>query len=168
MVSSASAPRLGPLAAAPGDEPALALGDVAVHHLRFTPDGVVPHLADAPAGFVPWADIREITLDIPTTWWPDPRLGDTVVPLVVGLLGGGIDEASAPPTFAARVGFVEGGDLDYRVTPHYLSGYRKKDAGVAARVVRLLVDRPEVRVLLADPTALLDRLARLPFDAPDN
>lgn len=167
MALSASAGRLGPLSVVDGAEPALALGDVAVRHLRFTPVGVIPHLAAAPIGFVPWTNVIGIELDIPTAWFPHPGFADTVVPLVVALLGGGPEEPSETPTFSARLGAVEGGDLEYRITPHYLSGYRKKDAAIAARVVNLLADRPEVRGLLADPTALLARLAYLPSDSPE-
>ncbi len=164
MASSASSRRVGPLSALRDSEPALALGDTAVRHLRFTRAGVAPYLGAAPGGFTPWSDVDAIDLDIPTTWWPSPAVGDAIAPVVAGLLSGGGEEPTEVPTFPVRISTLGGGVLAYRITPHYLSGYRKKDALVSARAVTLLVARPDVRTLLADPSALLARLAHLPAD----
>lgn len=153
--------RVGPLSAVSAPEPALALGDTAVHHVRLGTLGVTLHGGDAPSSFVPWAGIREIQADTPTTWWPHPGVGDTVVAIIEGLLGGSASEASETPTFAVRVLIADGETLEWRATTHYLSGYRRRDAALAAGLLDHLVSRADARVLLARPTALLERVDQI-------
>jgi len=166
MPSAAVTRRVGPLAAVEGEQPALAVGDVDVHHVRLSVAGLTPHLAEAPAGFVPWADVREIRLEVPTTWWPHPALGDTVVPMIEGLLGGSDMTVAETPTFPVHVRTADGAQLEWPATTHYLSGYRRKDAAMSARLLDHLVAHPGTRVLLAQPVALLDRLAHVPRQPP--
>ncbi|WP_315552078.1 hypothetical protein [Microbacterium aurum] len=161
MPSAAVTRRVGPLAAVEGERPALAVGDVDVHHVRLSVAGLTPHLAEAPSGFVPWGDVHEIRLDVPTTWWPHPALGDSVGPVIEGLFGGAAIEVTETPTFPVHVRTADGAQLEWSATTHYLSGYRRKDAAMSARLVDHLVAHPEARGLLAQPVALLDRLAHV-------
>lgn len=162
-MESASIRRQGPLSALGGALPALAIGDAEVRHVRLRPDGLTLHLGDSPGGFVPWADIREIAVDPPTTWWPHPAVGDTFWPAVEGLLGGGAATDSIPetPTFPVRITTSGFDVVEWPVTTHYLSGYRRRDAKATVRLVEYLVGRPEARVLLAQPTELLDRISSI-------
>lgn len=143
------------------DGPAVALGDAAVRHVRLRPDGLQPALGDAPAGFVPWARVRTVVADVPATWWPHPALGDTLVPVIEGIFGGSSGDISETPTFPVRVTTDDGAVLEWRATLHYLSGYRRRDAALAGRLVAHLVAAPEARVLLARPDDLLARLGEI-------
>jgi len=159
-VPDSSPRRIGVLTALDddGQGPAVAFGDAAARHVRFRPDGLQPALGGAPSGFVPWAEVRAVTADVPTTWWPHPGLGDAVVPLLEGIFGGSSGEVTQTPTFPVRVATSDGSWLDWSATPHYLSGYRRRDAAVAQRFVDHLVARPQTRALLAHPDDLLARL----------
>ncbi len=139
--------------------PAIALGDVAARHVRLRPDGLQPALGAAPSGFVPWTEVRAITAKVPTTWWPHPALGDTVVPLVEGIFGGSTGDIAETPTFPVRLTTTDGAHLEWAATPHYLSGYRRRDAEMASRFLDHLVARSDARVLLARPDDLLARLS---------
>lgn len=143
------------------DGPALALGDAAARHVRLRPDGLQPALGDAPAGFVPWGQVRAVVADVPATWWPHPAVGDTLVPLIEGIFGGSSGEISETPTFPVRVTTDDGAVVEWRATPHYLSGYRRRDAALARRLVDHLVAAPEARVQLARPDDLLARLGEI-------
>lgn len=154
--------RIGALTALDdGDGPAIALGDAAARHVRLRPDGLQPAFGDAPSGFVPWAQVRAVTAEVPTTWWPHPALGDTLVPVIEGIFGGSSGEISETPTFAVRVTTSDGALVEWRATPHYLSGYRRRDATLATRLVDQLLARSDMRVLLARPDDLLDRLGAI-------
>jgi len=155
--------RLGLLTALEGDRAALAVGDAAARHVRLTTEGLAPHLADAPAGFVPWTRVHGLAIEAPTTWWPYPALGDTVGPILEGLLGGGgsMLDASETPTFAVRLTTADGDRVEWRATQHHLSGYRRGDARAALRLGEYLVAHPESRLLLARPAELLDRVSAL-------
>jgi hypothetical protein len=154
--------RRGPLTALEGTEPALAIGDAAARHVRLTPDGLAPWLGESPAGFVPWREVRLLVVEPPTTWWPHPMIGDSVGPLLEGLLSGGgsFVEGTETPTFPVRVA-TDGGGTEWGVTQHYLSGYRRAEARATTRLAEYLTDRPEARLLLARPAELLDRIATL-------
>ncbi|WP_347977058.1 hypothetical protein [Microbacterium sp. ProA8] len=154
--------RRGPLTALEGVEPALAIGDAAARHVRLTPDGLAPWLGESPAGFVPWGEVRLLVVEPPTTWWPHPVIGDSVGPLLEGLLSGGgsFVEGTETPTFPVRVA-TDGGGTEWGVTQHYLSGYRRAEARATTRLAEYLTDRPEARLLLARPAELLDRIATL-------
>lgn len=143
------------------DGPALALGDAAARHVRLRPDGLQPALGDAPAGFVPWSQVRVVVADVPTTWWPHPALGDTLVPLIEGIFGGSSGDIAETPTFPVRVTTDDGAELQWRATPHYLSGYRRRDAALAGRLIDHLVAAPDARVLLARPDDMLSRLGEI-------
>lgn len=154
--------RVGPLTAIAGSDPALAVGDPAVRHVRLTPRGIAPYLADAPSGFVPWAEIDELQLRVPTTWFPSPALADSIGPLLNGLLTGFLvgaaEHPTETPTFDVHITTTDGGLLEWPVTPHYIAGYRRADAATATRLSEHLVTHPEARILLAQPVALLERL----------
>ncbi|MEV5069871.1 hypothetical protein MRBLMI12_001453 [Microbacterium sp. LMI12-1-1.1] len=154
--------RRGPLTALEGPEAALAIGDAAARHVRLTPGGLAPWLGDSPGGFMPWDAVRLLTVQPPTTLWPHPAIGDSVGPLLEGLLSGGgsFVEGAETPTFPVRVG-TAGADIEWGVTQHYLSGYRRAEARATTRLAEYLTDRPEARVLLARPAELLDRIATL-------
>ena len=154
--------RRGPLTALEGAEPALAIGDAAARHVRLTPDGLALWLGDSPAGFIPWRDVRLLVVEPPTTRWPHPMIGDAVGPLLEGLLSGGgsFVEGTETPTFAVRV-TTDGDVIQWGVTQHHLSGYRRAEARATTRLAEYLIDRPDARVLLARPAELLDRIATL-------
>lgn len=143
------------------DGPALALGDAAARHVRLRPDGLQPALGDAPAGFVPWGQVRAVVADVPATWWPHPAVGDTLVPLIEGIFGGSSGDIAETPTFPVRVTTDDGAVLEWRATAHYLSGYRRRDAALAARLVDHVVAVPYARVRLARPDDLLSRLGEI-------
>ncbi|GAA5196243.1 hypothetical protein [Microbacterium jejuense] len=163
MPTTRATRRLGLLTALEGEAPALAIGDAAARHVRLTTAGLAPHLADSPAGFVPWTRVRALTVDAPTTWWPHPAIGDSIGPVLEGLLGGGggVLDANETPTFAVGVTTDDGESVEWRATQHYLSGYRRGDARAALRLGEYLVAHPESRVLLARPAELLDRVSAL-------
>ncbi len=154
--------RVGPLSAVATPEPALAFGDIALHHVRLDPRGLTLHVGDAPSSFVPWADIREIRADTPTTWWPSPAFADTAMALIDGLFGGGPSESAETPTFALRLAVADGETVEWRVTTRYLCGYRRTDAALAARLLDHLASRPEERILLAQSLSPAEWLARIP------
>ena len=162
MSSTRATRRRGPLTALEGDDPAVAIGDVTARHVRLTPAGLAPWLGNSPAGFVPWVAVRAITVEPPTTRWPHPAIGDSVGPLLDGLLGGGVSmvEPGETPTFPVRVR-TEADDLEWRVTQHYLSGYLRREARATTELVAFLADRAEARVLLGRPADLLDRVSAL-------
>ena len=54
------------------------------------------------------------------------------------------------PTFPVHVRTADGAQLEWSATTHYLSGYRRKDAAMSARLVDHLVAHPEARGLLAE------------------
>ncbi|WP_431804477.1 hypothetical protein [Microbacterium sp. bgisy203] len=153
--------REGLLTALDADEPGLAIGDAAARHVRLTTRGATAYVGDDPGAFAPWSQIRAIVIDPPTTWAPNPALVDSIGPIVEGLFGGigGIVEET--PTFEVRVEGIDGEPRVWRATLHYLSGYRKKDARFASRLIDALVGRPETRALLAHPAELLDRLGKV-------
>lgn len=156
-----SSRRVGVLTALDDEHgPAIALGDVAARHVRLRPDGLQPALGGAPSGFVPWAEVSTIAAEVPTTWWPHPALGDTVAPILEGIFGVSGDIAETP-TFPVRVTTTDGARLDWVATPHYLSGYRRRDGAMASRFVEHLAARSDARVLLARPDDLLARLGEI-------
>jgi len=161
MPTARAARRQGPLTALEGAEPALAIGDVAVRHVRLTPDGLAPYLADAHGGFVPWSAVRTLAVEPPSTWWPSPALGDSIGPLLEGVLGGGFSDMEQTPTFPVGIVTTAGDRLEWHATQHYLSGYRRSDARAATRLAEYLVAHPEARVLLGRPTELLERISLL-------
>lgn len=157
--------REGLLTALEGDLPALAIGDTAVRHIRLEAHGVTYALGDSPTSFTPWADVRRIVIEPSTTWFPNPAIADSVMPVLEGLLGGGggVEEA---PTFPVRITSAGGEKREWRVTSHYIAGYRRRDAQAATRFVDYLVEHPHARVLLANPAELLDRFAAIARAAP--
>jgi len=144
-----------------GDGAAVALGDAAARHVRLRSDGLQAALGDAPSGFVPWTRVSAIAADVPTTWWPYPAMGDAVVPLLEGIFGGATGDIAETPTFSVRVTTTDGARLDWVATPHYRSGYRRRDAAAATRLLEHLLARPDARVLLARPDDLLARLGEI-------
>lgn len=154
--------RQGPLTALEGSAPALAIGDVAVRNLRLTTDGIARHLGDAQAAFMPWTRVRSVIVQPPTTRWPHPAIGDSIGPILEGLLGGGVlTEGERTPTFPVVIETIDGDRIEWAATQHYLSGYRRADARAATRLAEYLVAHPDARVLLAQPAELLDRIALL-------
>lgn len=162
MHSSPVTRRRGPLTALEGERPALAIGDTAARHVRLSSEGVSLWLGKAMTDALRWGSVQAVVVDPPTTWWPHPALGDSVWPILEGLLGGGASETlETTPTFPVRMA-VEGRDiLEWRATQHYLTGYRPRDARATTRLVDYLVERPESRALLSRPTVMLDRIAML-------
>ena len=88
------------------------------------------------------------------------RIDPGTVASIVEALHGSI-EVTETPTFPVHVRTADGAQLEWSATTHYLSGYRRKDAAMSARLVDHLVAHPEARGLLAQPVALLDRLAHV-------
>lgn len=159
MESAGANRREGLLTAVEGDLPALAVGDAAARHVRLEAHGITYVLHGSPSAFIPWADVRRIVVEPQTTWFPNPGLADSVMPVIEGLLGG-IDAAGEEtPTFPVRITSATGETREWRATTHYLAGYRKRDAQAAARLIDYLVERPAARVLLGSPVELLDRFA---------
>jgi hypothetical protein len=131
-VPTSVARRVGALTALEDtDGPAVALGDAAARHVRLRPDGL------------------------------QPALGDTLVPLIEGIFGGSSGDIAETPTFPVRVTTDDGAVLEWRATAHYLSGYRRRDAALAARLVDHVVAVPYARVRLARPDDLLSRLGEI-------
>lgn len=191
--------RVGLLSAVPesdGVDAAVAIGDVAARHVRLTPAGITPYLADAPAGFVPWNEVAGVDVEPPVTWWPHPVLGDTIPAMLEGLFGGGAVEAVETPSFPVRVAVREGAArtdalpegagrtdalpegagrtdaapggparagnvLEWRAASHHLSGYRRRDAALARKLLAHLTARADARILLARPSEMLGRLAEI-------
>lgn len=153
--------REGLLTALDADEPGLAIGDAAVRHVRLTTRGATAFLGDDPGAFAPWSQIRAIVIDPPTTWAPNPALVDSIGPVIEGLFGGIAGPVEETPTFEVRIDGPHGEAREWRATLHYLSGYRKKDARFASRLLDTLVDRPETRALLGHPAELLERLGKV-------
>ena len=162
MQSARATRRRGPLTAIEGATPALAIGDAAVRHVRLTPDGVGLWLGETARELVPWSGVEAIVVEPPTTWWPHPAVGDSVGPILEGLLGGGAAETlETTPTFPVRIAAVGRDIQEWPITQHYLSGYRPRDARATTRLVDYLVEQPEARVLLARPAELLERVSAL-------
>ncbi len=141
---------------------------------RPSPSGMLPRVTSAcaptacsprsgtpPPASYPGGRCAPVVADVPATWWPHPAVGDTLVPLIEGIFGGSSGEISETPTFPVRVTTDDGTVVEWRATPHYLSGYRRRDAALARRLVDHLVAAPEARVLLARPDDLLARLGEI-------
>ncbi len=163
MESETAGRRHGPLTAVEGTAPALAIGDVDVHHVRLAPDGIALHLGATRRDFVAWDTVRDLTVEPPHSWWPHPAMGDTFWPALEGILGGGAAADTVPetPTYPVRITTGEFETLEWDVTTHYLSGYRRRDAHATTRLAEYLIAHPDARVLLAQPDALLDRITSL-------
>ncbi|RLK46673.1 hypothetical protein [Microbacterium telephonicum] len=153
------ASRLGPLtavAAAGAGVPAVAIGDVAVRHVRLTTGGVElwdgTHAQEA----VVWDEVVELRTDLPTTILPSPRLADSVGPVLLGILGGGY--VSEPNRAAVTVRTRSAGDREWEIDGHHVTGYRRRDAAVAVRLAQRLVDDAPSRALLAVPDELIARI----------
>lgn len=150
--------RHGPLTALEGTAPALAVGDVLVRHLRLTPAGVAWHAGDVRREFVPWVDVDRLSVDVPKTWMPHPLVSDWTRSIIETALGGGADYHHVEPYFA-RVA-IRGGDEElWEVDRHYVSGYRRRDARAAARLVDHLGTEPSSRALLAQPSEIIARIS---------
>lgn len=164
-VPASAARRIGVLTALEGgDGGAVAVGDPAAHHVRLRPDGLRSVFGSGAAGAsapVPWDRVRAVAVDLPTTWWPHPAIGDTVLPVIEGILGGSSGGITETPTFPVRVTVDDGSLIEWRATPHYLSGYRRRDVVLASRFLEHLVARSDARVLLARPDDLLARLGEI-------
>lgn len=145
-----------------GEVPALAIGDVAVRHIRLTSDGLTLWLGDRSGPALPWDGVRAVTLEPPTTRWLHPAVADSFGPLLEGILGGGLsDQPEAAPTFPVRIAANDGGVVEWNVTQHYLSGYRPREVRATQGLLEYLVARAEARVLLGRPAELIDRISAL-------
>ncbi|MET0297445.1 MAG: hypothetical protein ABW024_08590 [Microbacterium sp.] len=152
--------RHGPLTALAGATPALAIGDVDMRHLRLTPAGVAWHRAETRRVFAPWTDVVRLTVDPPKTWWPNPVVGDWVVPTVEGMLGGGGEVREPEPYFAHVV--LAGADEElWEIDRHHISGYRRQDALATGRLVEHFAATPGSRALLAQPDAVIARISAI-------
>lgn len=153
------ASRLGPLtavAAACSGIPAVAIGDVAVRHVRLTTGGVELWDGTRAQEAVVWAEVAELRPDLPTTILPSPRLADSVGPVLLGLLGDGY--VSEPSRAAITVRTRSAGEREWEIDGHHVTGYRKRDAELAGRLAQRLVDDAASRALLAVPDELIARI----------
>lgn len=154
--------RRGPLSALYGEEASLAIGDATARHVRLTVAGIGLWLDSVPRDFVAWTDVRGLAVAPPITRWPHPAIGDSIGPVLDGLIGGGgsIVEPVETPTFPVRV-LLGDSEVEWSVTQHHLSGYRRGDAQAAVRLIEYIDARPDARVLLSQPSELLDRVAAI-------
>ena len=60
-----------------------------------------------------------------------------------------------------RVVTTSGESLTWGLSPHYLSGYRRKDARIVVLLVEHLVEHPGSRGLLAHPDELIGRVSAI-------
>lgn len=150
--------RHGALTALGGTAPALAVGDVQIRHLRFTPAGVAWHRGETRLLFVPWADVEAIAIDPPKTRWPHPSARDWTMSFLAVALGGA-GEPSEPEPYFARMTQRDGDEELWEVDRHYISGYRRRDAHAASRLVEYVSTSPTSRALLAQPDEILDRIS---------
>jgi hypothetical protein len=165
MSSSAPTPwpgprrRLGPLTAIGGVEPALAIADVASRHVRLTAASVTRHLGETALDVVPWDDVAGLALHLPTTRWPHPLLPEHLLPILVGVLGGGAPASESPP-LSVEIATAEG-VRSWALESHYTAGYRRGDAQRAVRLLDHLTSTPSSRALLSHPLELLSRLSAI-------
>lgn len=164
MDSDGATRREGPLTAIEGMTPALAIGDVAAFHVRLSLTDVSRYLGNAMQSSMRWSTVATLAADIPTTRWLHPMVGDTVMPILEGLLGGG--DLREVETFPLRITTTEGAAIEWRVSPHYVSGYLRSDVHTTGELLDYLVATPEARILLGRPTTLLDRVSAILRAAP--
>ncbi|MCT9819698.1 hypothetical protein N3K63_05285 [Microbacterium sp. W1N] len=136
--------------------PAVAIGDVAVRHVRLTTSGVELWQGAEPHEAVAWGEVADVELDLPTTRLPSPLLADSIGPVLLGVLGDAYTAEPNPVT--ARVVTRSAGAQEWELDGHHVTGYRRRDAELTERLVARLVAEPDARVLLAVPGELLARL----------
>lgn len=151
--------RHGPLTALGGRAPALAVGDIQLRHLRLTAAGVAWHAGERRLEFVPWIDVEGLAVDVPHTWGPHPAVSDWTRSIIETALGGG-GEFREPEPYFARVA-LGGVEELWEVDRHYLSGYRRRDARTAARLVEHLGAASSSRALLAQPDEIITRITTI-------
>lgn len=157
--------RHGPLTALGGATPALAVGDVDMRHLRLTPAGVAWHRAQTRRVFAPWSDVTRLSIEPPKTWWPNPVVGDWVVPVIEGVLGGG-GEVREPEPYFAHVALADAEEELWEIDRHHISGYRRSDAAATLRLVEHFSTNPQSRALLAQPEAVIARISAILRSTP--
>jgi hypothetical protein len=147
--------RLGPLTAVPAPA-ALAVGDVAARSVRLTSTAVERWSAAEKRDEVPWAEVAELAVDLPVTLSPSPTIGDTVVPVILGIFG----DAHTPTPERAWVTVVDrdGRQRRWEIDGHHVSGYRRRHVRSATALTARLLEDPSARVLLAMPGELLARI----------
>lgn len=148
--------RFGPLIVVPE---ALAVGDPGRHHLRLTPDAVIIREGVESRGIVPWADVDEIVLDVPTTGFRLPGLVGTI--LLGALTAALLTDPGVDPDDGAATMTVGGETRTVPLSRHHVGGYWAPTVTGAHRLIAHLIAHPEQRALLAHPAPLIDVAAQL-------
>lgn len=149
------APRHGPLTATADG---IAIGDVAVRHVRLGVDGVSGWVGDEQKAALPWTDVLGVRFSPPTTFWPWPGIQETAGSLLLAVLGD-VSPFGEIEQYPVVITVASGDEVTWEVDPHYISGYRRSHARSAQRIVELLTSSEESRKLLAHPADALTRLA---------
>ncbi|GGH44563.1 hypothetical protein [Microbacterium album] len=147
--------RFGPLHHIPDG---LVIGDPGRRHLLLLPGSLVHRDGDQPTRSLPWDDIAATRLDLPTTRFRYPGLVSAIVSsvLVAVTLG---DPGLDPDDGALEIsGSPETTRL--AVSRHHVGRYWIGSVGAAQALLDRLAAHAPSRALLADPEAILHRLAR--------
>lgn len=148
--------RYGPLIVVPD---ALAVGDPGRHHLRLTPEALVIREGIENRGIIPWAEVEQITLDVPTTTFRLPGLVGTV--LLGALAAVLLSDPGVDPDDGSVTLLVDGEARTLPLSRHHVGGYWKPTVAGAHRLITHLIANPDQRALLAHPEPLIDVAARL-------
>ncbi|PRB18930.1 hypothetical protein [Microbacterium sp. MYb62] len=138
---------------------ALAVGDPGRHHLRLTPDAVIIREGVDNRGIVPWADVEQIALDVPTTRFRLPGLVGTI--LLGALTAALLTDPGVDPDDGTVTMTVDGEVRTVPLSRHHVGGYWAPTVAGAHRLIAHLIAHPEQRALLAHPEQLIDVAAQL-------
>lgn len=134
----------------------LALGDARGTHVLLRPDRLSYVKDGRESESAAWSEVRSIELDVPTTGWPVPALGDVVMPLLSGVFVSIIDPPEVRPFYVTVR--VPGVEHDWEVGSHHVVGYSRRTADVMKRTVEYLRRTAAARAMLREPARLLERL----------
>lgn len=140
--------RLGPLVPLDG---ALGVGDVTARHLQLTPAGLAFYQGENRQEEFTWENIAAVKAAAPFTYWPHPRLGDTLGSILWGYPM--IEE------FPVRITLADGTEIDEEIDGHHIRGYRRAHTRILDRLIEHLMSSPASRALLTSPEAVLARIS---------
>ena len=148
--------RYGPLIAVPG---ALAIGDPGRHHLRLTPDAVIRRDGSEGRDVYAWDEVKQVTLDVPTTRFRLPGLVSTAVLGAVTVVTA--EMLDLDPDDGAVELLVDGTSMRVPSSRHHVGGYWAPTVEGAHRLLEHLIRTPVQRSLLAHPESVIDIAAKL-------
>ncbi len=145
-----------------GELPGLVIGDVGARHVVLHRE-YFEYVGDDARERWAWADVDTVRLDVPDTAWFHPVMPDLVVPFVLAIFGAG-DGAPDPRDLHLTVMPTAEDTVKRTLAGHWASGYPRRQAEAAQRLVTLMHRSPESRVLLDHPSEVLRRIRRITGD----